>query len=86
MCPLLAKDLLLGWSCFPIRKRARRIWKATPLCLFWAVWLERNRIGFDDMPFSLSRLKTSFVSMLVSWGGSIELEECFIVKILLCIL
>ena len=86
VCPLLAKDLLLGWSCFPIRKRAKKIWKAAPLCLFWAVWMERNRIVFDDVPFSLSRLKTSFVSMLVSWAGSIELGECSIVRILLCIL
>ena len=34
VCPLLAKDLLLGWSCFSIRKKARMIWKAAPLCLF----------------------------------------------------
>ena len=85
-CLLLAKDLLLGRSCSPIRKIARRIWKAAPLYLVWAVWMERNRIVFDDVPFSISRLKTSFVSMLVSWAGSIELEECSIVRILLYIL
>ena len=38
--------------------------------------MERNCTVFDDMPFSLSSLKTSSVSMLVSWAGSIELEEC----------
>ena len=48
--------------------------------------MKMNRIVFDDVPFSLLRLKTSFVSMLVSWVGSIELEECSIVRILLCIL
>ena len=48
--------------------------------------MEMNCIVFDDVLFSLSRLKTSFVSMLVSWAGSIELEECSIVRILLCIL
>ena len=47
VCPLLAKDLILGWSCLPIRKRARKLWKTTPLCLFWAIWMERNRIVFD---------------------------------------
>ena len=38
------------------------------------------------MPFSLSKLKISFVSMLVSWAGFIELNECSVVRILLCIL
>ena len=86
VCLLLAKDRLLGWSCFPIRKRARKIWKAAPLCLLWAVWMEMNYIVFDDVPFSLLRLKTSFVSMLVSWVRSIKLEECSIIRIFLCIL
>ena len=54
--------------------------------LIWAIWMGRNRIVFDNVPFSLPRLKTSFVSMLVSWAGFIELEECSFVRILLCIL
>ena len=78
---LLAKDLILGWSCFSTRKRARKIWKVAPLCLFWAIWIRRNHIVFDDMPFSLSMLKTSFLSILVSWARSIELEECSIIRI-----
>ena len=45
-------------------------------------WMRRNHIVFDDMPFSLSMLKTSFVSILVSWAWSIELEECSIIRIL----
>ena len=44
--------------------------------------MERNRIVFADMPFSLSRLKTSFVDMFVSLAGFIELKECSIVRIL----
>ena len=45
-------------------------------------WMRRNHIVFDDMSFSLSMLKTSFVSILVSWARSIELEECSIIRIL----
>ena len=33
-CPLLTKDLLLEWATFPIKKKARKIWKAAPLSLF----------------------------------------------------
>ena len=86
VCPLLAKDLILGWSCFSIKKRARKLWRAIPFCLFWVIWKERNWIIFEDVPFSLSRLKTSFASMLVSWAGCIEVKECFSIRILLCIL
>ena len=75
----MAKNLLVGWSCFPIKNRARKIWKATPLCLFWAVWMERNRIVFDDVPFSLSRQKTSFVSLLVyRVGGVLYCKNSFV--------
>ena len=66
VCPLLLKDLFLGWTVFPIKKRARKLWRTAPLGLLWAIWKERNRIVFDDVPLSLSRLKSSFVSLLIS--------------------
>ena len=33
-CPLLAKDLMFEWATFPIKKKARKIWKAAPPSLF----------------------------------------------------
>ena len=41
---------------------------------------------FCDVPFSLSMLKSSFVSLLVFWAGCFETEEGSFVRILLCIL
>ena len=35
----------------------------------------RNRVIFEDAVFSLSRLKTSFVSALISWAGLIANGE-----------
>ena len=81
LCPLLAKDLILGWSCFPIRKRLRKLWKAAPLYLFSVVWMERNRIVFDDVHFSLSRLKTSFLSKLVSWTSELSWRSALLYEI-----
>ena len=83
--PYSVQDLFLGWSVFPIRKRARKLWRVTPLCLIWAIWKERNCIFFDNMHFSFSRLKSSFVSMLTSWAR-FEVEEDALVRIHLCIL
>ena len=60
VCPLLVKDLILGWICIPLRKKDSRLWKAAPLCLLWAIWKERNNVIFEDECFSFSRPK-SFV-------------------------
>ena len=35
--PLLVKDLLLSWMHFPVRKKVKALWRATPLILFWAI-------------------------------------------------
>ena len=73
-----------GWSCSTIRKNAKKLWMATPLCLFWAIWRERNRIVFDDECFSMTRLKTSFIRMFDSWAICFDLRKCPLVRILLC--
>ena len=45
--PLSVRDTLLGWHGFNMGKKRRKMWKAVPLCLFWAIWKERNRIAFE---------------------------------------
>ena len=42
VCPLLVKDFILSWLNFPVRKKAKALWRAAPLILFWAIWKERN--------------------------------------------
>ena len=37
VCPYLVKDLLQGWTDFPIRKSAKKVWRAAPLSLIWAI-------------------------------------------------
>ena len=65
-CPYSKQNLFLGWFVFPIRERAKKLWRAAPLCLNWAIWKERNYIVFDNMHFSFTRLKSYFVSMVTS--------------------
>ena len=54
-CPFFVKDLLQSWLHFPVRKKAKSIWRAIPLILFWAIWEERNRVIFEDATFSTLR-------------------------------
>ena len=59
---------------FNIGKKRRKVWKAAPLCLFWPVWKERNRIAFDNEELSIHRLKNSFVCNLWMWTKSVVNE------------
>ena len=55
------KATLLGWNGVFVGKRYKRAWQMTPLCIFWSVWKERNRLAFGNEELSLQRLKYSFV-------------------------
>ncbi|KAL6314646.1 hypothetical protein AAG906_026990 [Vitis piasezkii] len=58
--PYSARDTLLGWHGSFVGKKHRKAWRATPLCLFWSVWKERNRIAFENEDLLVQRLKYSF--------------------------
>ena len=38
VCPFLIKDLITRWNFFPIGKKARKLLRAAPICLLWAIW------------------------------------------------
>ena len=68
--PFTVRDTLLSWYVSFKDKKYRKVWRAVPLCLFWMVWKERNRIVFDNEVLSIQRLKNSFVCNLLSWAKS----------------
>ena len=86
VCPFRVNDLIVGWTTFPIRKKAKNMWKAALSRLFWAIWKERNRVVFDNDNFSLDRLKNSCITYLTSWAYLIYEGEYSIVNLLMCIL
>ncbi|RVX19375.1 putative ribonuclease H protein [Vitis vinifera] len=61
------KTTLLGWNGGFVGKRRKKAWQMAPLCIFWSVWKERNRLAFGDEDLSLQRLKYSFVCNLWFW-------------------
>ena len=61
------KTTLLGWNGGFVGKRRKKAWQMAPLCIFWSVWKERNRLAFGDEDLSLQRLKYSFVCNLLFW-------------------
>ena len=67
VCPYTVKELLMGWVWIPLKKKEVKLWRAAPLCLLWAIWIERNKVVFEDMQFSLNRLKTFFLRSFREW-------------------
>ena len=86
VCPLLVKDLILGWDRLPSRKKESRLWQAAPLCLMWAIWKERNKIIFEDDGFSFDILKSIFLRSLCSWASLIPEVDCYLVRNIFCCL
>ena len=84
--PLRIKDLMMGWSTFPIRKEAKKLWKAALSSLLWAVWKERNRVTFDNLNFSSDRIKHSLISFITTWAGHLNVGEYPLVNLLMCVL
>ena len=69
--PYSVKDTLLVWHGINMGKKHSKVWIAAPLCLFWAIWKERNRIAFENKELSIHRMKSSFVYNFWVWTKSI---------------
>ncbi|RVW82144.1 hypothetical protein CK203_052488 [Vitis vinifera] len=62
------KEVLTSWRGPFVGKKRKKIWKSIPLCIFWTVWKERNRLAFRGGVLDIQKLKNSFVCSLWSWA------------------
>ena len=67
MIQAFIRETLLGWQGLFIGRKRKKVWSATPLCLFQTIWKERNRRSFENMELSVQRLKFLFLCSLLSW-------------------
>ena len=40
------KEVLVSWRGSFVGKKRKKTWDVIPLCIFWTVWKERNRLAF----------------------------------------
>ena len=66
--PCTVRQLLLAWQSASIGKKRKRVWMAAPLCIFWTLWMERNRVVFENEVPSAHRMKSFFLFSLWSWA------------------
>ena len=66
--PLKVHKLLIAWQSARVGRKRKRVWLAAPLCLFWTLWKERNRVAFENEAPSAHRMKSVFLFILWSWA------------------
>lgn len=75
-----------GLDLVPFEKESEKLWMAKQLCLLREIGKKRNQVVFEDMDFSLSRIKASFIGSLTTWAGCYDVGKCSFASLLLCIL
>ena len=73
--PRTVRQLLLAWQSAGVGKKRKRVWMAAPLCLFWTLWLERNRVVFENEAPSAHRMKSSFLFTLWGWAKVTKVDN-----------
>ena len=66
--PRTVRQCLLAWQNASVGKKRKRVWMAAPLCIFWTLWLERNRVVFKNEAPSAHRMKSFFLFTLWAWA------------------
>ena len=75
--PETVKEVLISWKGSFVGKKRKKVWDSIPLCIFWMVWKERNRLAFKGGVLNIQKLKNFFVCNLWSWTKLYLGEEAF---------
>ena len=73
--PRTVRQLLIAWQSVSVGKKRKRVWLAAPLCLFWTLWLERNRVVFENEVTSANRMKSFFLFTLWGWAKMYSVDN-----------
>ncbi|RVW75874.1 Transposon TX1 uncharacterized 149 kDa protein [Vitis vinifera] len=70
-------EVLHSWRGSFVGKKRKKIWNSIPLCIFWTVWKEKNRIVFRGGSLDIQKFKNSFVCNLWGWAKVYIGEETY---------
>ena len=77
MFPESVIEVLLSWRGSFVGKKRKKIWNSIPVCIFWTVWKERNRLAFRGGFLDIQKFKNFFVCNLWSWARVYNGEETY---------
>ena len=66
MFPSSVRETLLRWNESFMGKKHKKVWRVSPLRIFWTVRKARNKIAFEGDMLSIQRIKGSFAYLLCS--------------------
>ena len=66
---------LLAWQGAAVGKKCKKIWMAVPLCLFWTLWCEINKVVFENEVNYVHRIKANFVTNLWTWANLYSVDN-----------
>ena len=58
-----------SWSLWKVDKAIKKIWIKIPACIFWCIWLARNKRCFNGESTALGILKARCIANLFSWSN-----------------
>ena len=77
----LVREELFRWHGSFVCKTHKKTWLAVLLCIFWKILKKRNLPAFDDVDFSIQRMKIYFVCNLWPWSKmQTDKSSCSIVS------
>ena len=56
-------------------KKCKKIWMAAPLCIFWTILCETNRVAFENGVFYAQKTKANFLSILWNWANLFSVDN-----------
>lgn len=59
--------VIQSWGGARVGKKRRKAWALASHCLFWLIWLERDRRVFQDLSHSALWLESRLLLVLYSW-------------------
>ena len=77
MFPESVIEVLLSWRGSFVGKKRKKIWNSIPVCIFWTVWKERNKLAFRGVSLDIQKFKNSFVCNLWGWAKVYIGEETY---------
>ena len=75
--PRRVVDLLVCWKGPLDWHKNAIVWNATPLCIMWTTWEERNSHLFEGIEHSLLDLKFILLCTLYEWMAIWSCHSCF---------
>ena len=67
--PFSVRHASFSWQGAWVGKKRKKVSRTAPLCHFWIVWCERNRLTFDNEAFYTHGIKSSFICNFWSWSN-----------------